>query len=76
MVENLNPERGVLGKEIEVGRDGFGFLDAMSLSSFKLKKKSVEWTSGIQLVTCSDNEMRKGNQTGKKEKASNWSIIR
>ena len=38
MVENLNPERGVFGKVIEVGRDGFEFLDAMSLSSFKLNK--------------------------------------
>lgn len=35
MVENLNPEKGVLGKEIEKG--GFEFLD-MSLSSFNLRK--------------------------------------
>jgi hypothetical protein len=38
MVENLNPDKGVIGKEIEVGRDGLEFLDAMSLSSFNLKK--------------------------------------
>lgn len=39
MVENLNAEKGVLGKRgIEVGRDGLEQLVSMVLSSFNLRK--------------------------------------
>jgi hypothetical protein len=40
MVENLNPEKGVLGpKENEVGRrDGLEFLDSISFVVFKIEK--------------------------------------